>query len=130
MEELFEKFSPSAKQIFEELDNKNLSKCREVCKSWQEFIDDEKITWNRILTKFPSGKGMNLLTIYPSLNTYQVLHKLAFGGMGFLFLGLWAAGPVVKKQFWTDYEQLFWASFSCFQGQKIDNFFKKILTKT
>ena len=76
MEELFEKFSPSAKQIFEELDNKNLSKCREVCKSWQEFIDDEKITWNRILTKFPSGKGMNLLTIFPSLNTQSYINGL------------------------------------------------------
>ena len=49
------------KQVFEELDNKNLTKCREVCKSWQEFIDNENIAWNRILMKFPSGEGMYLL---------------------------------------------------------------------
>jgi len=60
MEELFEEFPPVAKQIFEKLDNKNLTKCREVCKSWQKFIDNEKITWNRILMKFPLGEGLNL----------------------------------------------------------------------
>jgi len=60
MEELFEEFPPSAKQIFEELDNRNLAKCRTVCKSWQKFIDDENIVWNRILMKFPSGDGLNL----------------------------------------------------------------------
>ena len=64
MEELFEESPPIAKQIFEELDNKNLTKCREVCKSWQKFIDNEKITWNRILMKFPSEEGMYLLTFY------------------------------------------------------------------
>ena len=58
MEELFEESPPIAKQIFEELDNKNLTKCREVCKSWQKFIDNEKITWNRIQMKFPSEEGM------------------------------------------------------------------------
>merc|ERR1712008_141788 len=60
MEELFEEFPLSAKQIFEELDNRNLAKCRAVCKSWQKFIDDENIVWNRILMKFPSGDGLNL----------------------------------------------------------------------
>jgi hypothetical protein len=60
MEELFKEFPPIAKQIFEELDNKNLTKCRKVCKLWRDFIDNEKIVWNRILMKFPSGEGMYL----------------------------------------------------------------------
>ena len=58
MDELFERFPHIGKQIFEEMDNKNLTECREVCKSWQTFIDNEKITWNRILMKFPTGEGM------------------------------------------------------------------------
>jgi hypothetical protein len=60
MDELFERFPHIGKQIFEELDNDNLTECREVCKSWQTFIDNEKITWNRILMKFPTGEGMYL----------------------------------------------------------------------
>ena len=60
MEKLFEEYPLSPKEIFEELDNKNLTKCREVCKLWRDFIDNEKIVWNRILMKFPSGEGMYL----------------------------------------------------------------------
>ena len=45
-------------QIFEELDNQSLTKCREVCKSWKKIIDRKNIPWNRILMKFPSGEGM------------------------------------------------------------------------
>ena len=36
----------------------------------------------------------------------------------FYFLTVWAAGPVLKKKFWADYEQLLRVVFSCFQGQK------------
>ena len=62
--ELFERFPHIGKQIFEKLDNKNLTKCREVCKSWQKFIGDENIPWNRILMKFPTAEGMHLKTEY------------------------------------------------------------------
>ena len=55
---IFARFPHVGKKIFEDLDNKNLTNCREVCKSWEKFIFDEKITWNRILTKFPSAEGM------------------------------------------------------------------------
>jgi len=60
MEQVFDEFPLSAKEIFEDLDNKNLTKCREICKLWRDFIDNEKIVWNRILMKFPSGEGLNL----------------------------------------------------------------------
>ena len=45
-------------RIFKALDNQSLTKCREVCKSWQKLIDHKNIPWNRILMKFPSGEGM------------------------------------------------------------------------
>ena len=58
---IFARFPHVGKKIFEDLDNKNLTKCREVCKSWEKFIFDFNITWNRILTKFPSAEGMYAL---------------------------------------------------------------------
>ena len=36
-------------QIFEQLDSKNLVNCREVAKSWQDHIDNQNLTWIRIV---------------------------------------------------------------------------------
>jgi hypothetical protein len=51
-------------QIFEELDNQSLTKCREVCNFWKKLIDNKNIPWNRILMKFPSGEGMYIVLTY------------------------------------------------------------------
>ena len=48
MENLILRFSHLVIQIFEKLDNKSLTKCREVRKSWQKFIDENYIAWIRI----------------------------------------------------------------------------------
>ena len=40
MEELITRFAHIAEQIFQQLDDKSLTNCREVAKSWQKFIDD------------------------------------------------------------------------------------------
>ena len=58
-------------QIFEELDNQSLTKCREVCRSWKKLIDHKNIPWNRILMKFPSGEGMYIVLTYFLLTLYQ-----------------------------------------------------------
>ena len=50
MSELIERFPQVAEQIFEELDNKSLSKCREVAKSWKYLIDQRNYPWTRIVT--------------------------------------------------------------------------------
>ena len=49
MEEVLVRFHQVGKRIFEELDNKSLTKCREVNKSWRGFIDDEKTVPFRII---------------------------------------------------------------------------------
>ena len=49
MENLILRFSHLVIQIFEKLDNKSLTKCREVRKSWQKFIDENNIVWIRIV---------------------------------------------------------------------------------
>ena len=40
MEELITRFAQIAEQIFHQLDDKSLTNCRLVAKSWQKFIDD------------------------------------------------------------------------------------------
>jgi hypothetical protein len=38
-----------AENIFEQLDEKSLSNCREVAKSWQNCIDRRNLVWIRIV---------------------------------------------------------------------------------
>ena len=49
MEDFIERFPHIAEQIFQELDNKSLTTCREVAHSWHQFIDSRNLTWQRIL---------------------------------------------------------------------------------
>ena len=47
MEEILRRFPHIGEQIFEELDNKSLAKCRQADRSWKTFIDDQKFPWIR-----------------------------------------------------------------------------------
>ena len=49
MEEVLVRFHQIGKRIFEELDNKCLTKCREANESWRGFIDDDKTVPFRII---------------------------------------------------------------------------------
>ena len=49
MEEVLLRFDHIGKQIFARLENKDLAKCRETERSWQNFIDQEKLPWIRIV---------------------------------------------------------------------------------
>ena len=49
MEDLITIFPHIIQQIFEQLDNKSLANCREVAKSWQEYIDNKNLSWIRIV---------------------------------------------------------------------------------
>ena len=50
MEELIARFPHIAEQIFQQLNNKSLTNCQEVSKSWLKFIDDNRnMSWIRIL---------------------------------------------------------------------------------
>ena len=48
MEEVFLRFPHIGIQFFEKLDDSNLAKCREVSKSWKNFIDSEELPRKRI----------------------------------------------------------------------------------
>ena len=49
---MFSRFPIIAQDIFKELDNKSLIKCREVSVPWKNFIDNEKFIWIRTMQKY------------------------------------------------------------------------------
>ena len=42
----YQGFAHVAEQIFKKLDNKSLTNCREVSKSWRDCIDDRNLSWS------------------------------------------------------------------------------------
>ena len=44
MEEVILRFGHIGKQIFEQLDRETFTNCRSVSKSWQTFVDNERIS--------------------------------------------------------------------------------------
>ena len=67
MEEIIFRFPHLAKNTFQKLDNESLAKSREVEKCWQNFIDEKKYLWLRIV---------NIPTILQNGNTYMHLAAL------------------------------------------------------
>ena len=52
MEEVLTRFPHIGEQIFANLDNQNLMKCREVCDPWMTFLNQEKLIWTRIILSY------------------------------------------------------------------------------
>ena len=95
MELLPEQFPHIAEQIFEQLDNKNLSKCREVNKSWKNFIDNKNYTWIRIV---------NIPTVLKKGNSYA--HLAAKTGQIGVLKHIPSKGPYiyyVSRYFFSHY---------------------------
>ena len=51
MDEIILRFPEISKQIFNNLDNQNLTKCRAVSQSWKESIEERKYFWIRKIQK-------------------------------------------------------------------------------
>ena len=51
MEEIITRFPHLGEQIFDQLNRKNLQKCRKVEESWKIFIDRQKFPWIRVIKK-------------------------------------------------------------------------------
>ena len=49
MQDVIPRFPDLPEQIFQKLDNENLSKCREVTQSWKNIIDRKNYPWLRIV---------------------------------------------------------------------------------
>ena len=49
MDEQFARFPHISEEIFDQLDDQNLVKCRRISKSWCNYLDDQKILYIRII---------------------------------------------------------------------------------
>ena len=52
MEEILLRFPHIGDQVFKQLDNEDLTKCRKISPSWNEFIDNQKLPWIRMMKKY------------------------------------------------------------------------------
>ena len=77
MEDMLWKFPHIGQQIFNELNDNDLTKSREISQSWRKFIDEEKISWNRILLKYPCRNEQSPLHIAALTGQYETYVKLA-----------------------------------------------------
>ena len=57
------RFQHITEQIFEKLDKESLKNCREVSKSWQNFIDNRNILWIKLIKKEEGNKAFQLACI-------------------------------------------------------------------
>ena len=55
MEDFLERFPEVGEEIFKQLDNQSLAKCREVSRSQFQFFEDNKVLWRRMIEKFSAN---------------------------------------------------------------------------
>ena len=81
----YPRFAHVTEQIFEQLDQKSLSNCKEVSKSWKEIIDHKNLPWIQIV---------NVPKIVENGETY--LHHAAKTGQSEMFVKI-LEGETVKN---------------------------------
>ena len=57
IEEIFARFPHLSEAIFVRLDDRSLASCREVNKTWQEFVDCQRIYWIRKILKYANPQS-------------------------------------------------------------------------
>ena len=76
MEEVNLRFQHISEQIFGCLDNKSLASCKEVCRSWNNFLDGQKFLPARMIfetvTKFQKV-GKSWLQVFKKCNTKTIM---------------------------------------------------------
>ena len=55
MEEFLVRFPGLGEKIFDQLDNQNLTKCKEVSRSQRKFLDENKLVWKRMIEKYTAN---------------------------------------------------------------------------
>ena len=51
-ENILLRFPKIGLRIFKQLDNEHLAKCKTVCRSWNHFNNQNRLTWTRIIQKY------------------------------------------------------------------------------
>ena len=52
MEEFIARFPVIGQEIFNQLDNQTLTKCKEVSRDLNQFLEDDRLVWTRIIKKY------------------------------------------------------------------------------
>ena len=55
MEEFLARFPGIGREIFNQLDNKNLTQCKEVSRYQCEFLEDDRLLWTRMIEKYKAN---------------------------------------------------------------------------
>ena len=55
MEEFLLRFPGLGEKIFDQLDNQNLTKCKEVSRSQRQFLEENKVLWKRMIEKYSAN---------------------------------------------------------------------------
>ena len=56
MENILLRFPVIGQEIFKQVDNPNLTKCKEVCHSWGYFLNNDRLVWLRIIQKYEKNE--------------------------------------------------------------------------
>ena len=59
LKEVLLRFPHIGEKIFNSLDNKGLVKCKRICRTWSNFIEDQKFSWIRIFRKIVIDSNRN-----------------------------------------------------------------------
>ena len=113
MEEIILRFPHIGEQIFKLLDDKSLAESREVSRSWQKFINEEKF-YKQIIAKMIEEKKQELDKL--GLRFPPIYYLAISGQTGLFFEALEVEkekNPQIekvekfaKKWRWTEYEDL------------------------
>ena len=55
MEEFIARFPVIGQEIFNQLDNQTLTKCKEVSRDLNQFLEDDRLVWTRIIKKYDAS---------------------------------------------------------------------------
>ena len=89
MKTIFQRFPDICCDIFDQLDNQNLAKSKEVSVSWCSFINSEKFWWIRMIQKYGHEDINENLGIWRKVinrTPFEIVKKLAIAVQQFFKL--------------------------------------------
>ena len=79
MDEIFARFPHIGDQIYTELDNQTLTRCRQVWDSWRTFLDSEKLLWVRSILNYIEPENSYQWKNFTKKNPASILEEIEHG---------------------------------------------------
>ena len=85
METFIIRFPTVTQSILQELDNQNLTRCREVCLNFHKFLNQDKVLWMKMIQNFTEdyGNHQKSWNLVMKQVAVDILKKLAFSAESF-----------------------------------------------